>query len=87
MGAAMAAMFARSPESPRRAAPEVQLHRVGHPGTVDADPSKPGEHLDHPQFSMVGLGSATILTLVIVTVLYAIFFRIPDGKAAEEATA
>ena len=32
---------------------------------------------------MVGLGFATILTLVIVPVLYAIFFQIPYGAASE----
>jgi multidrug efflux pump subunit AcrB len=36
---------------------------------------------------MVGLGFATVLTLVIVPVLYAIFFRIPYGAPAKEAVA
>jgi multidrug efflux pump subunit AcrB len=36
---------------------------------------------------MVGLGFATILTLVIVPVLYTIFFRIPYGAASEEVPA
>jgi len=36
---------------------------------------------------MVGLGFATILTLVIVPVLYTIFFRIPYGAASEAVPA
>ena len=36
---------------------------------------------------MVGLGFATILTLVIVPVLNAIFFKIPYGGAVKEARA
>ena len=36
---------------------------------------------------MVGLGFATVLTLVIVPVLYTIFFRIPYGAASEEVPA
>ena len=34
-----------------------------------------------------GLGFATVLTMVVVPVLYAIFFRIPYGTASEEAPA
>ena len=36
---------------------------------------------------MVGLGFATVLTLGIVPVLYAIFFKIPYGGPAPEAEA
>ena len=31
----------------------------------------------------VGLGFATVLTLIIVPVLYTVFFRIPSPKAAK----
>jgi len=31
---------------------------------------------------MFGLGFATVLTLIVVPVLYAIFFRVPNPKAA-----
>ncbi|UCH20783.1 MAG: efflux RND transporter permease subunit [Deltaproteobacteria bacterium] len=33
---------------------------------------------------MFGLGFATVLTLIVVPVLYAIFFRVPTSKAADE---
>jgi multidrug efflux pump subunit AcrB len=36
---------------------------------------------------MVGLGFATVLTLVIVPVLYAIFFKIPYGGPEKDAPA
>jgi multidrug efflux pump subunit AcrB len=36
---------------------------------------------------MVGLSFATVLTLVIVPVLYTIFFQIPYGAASEEVPA
>ena len=36
---------------------------------------------------MVGLSFATVLTLVIVPVLYTIFFKIPYGAPAEDASA
>jgi multidrug efflux pump subunit AcrB len=33
---------------------------------------------------MFGLGFATVLTLIVVPVLYAIFFRVPTSQAADE---